>query len=251
MSNSHFMHALRAVAPVALLFLAACSDKAQVANTTQEVMDTKNPGVVGAIENAVGYDNNIPEVQAALYAGQVVRDLENRDKYEAGAITARDKGDGKAALENIHQAGLAMLSHPDRNLYVTEVGIDLQYGDLDPSRPVSAFDEGGSVGAVRTRIIGDYADAKEGNFEPRHLTYANRAIAEVERAMQAISRMNNLTLREQSAREAHAADVAHEYYLLRSYIYEAKGDKASAEADAKRAKYYEQMQAQLKSPAAR
>ena len=71
MSARHLLHALRAVAPVALLLLAACSDKAQFANTTQEVMESKNGPIGSAITNALGSSTGNPETDAALGACDV------------------------------------------------------------------------------------------------------------------------------------------------------------------------------------
>ena len=247
MNNRHLMHALRTVAPVALLFLAACTEKAQVANATQEVMDAKNPGVVGMIKNAAGASTGNPETDAALGAEDAIRKVQQSDRLQAEAIAARDRGDPTTAQDKIQEI-FGKGNRSPNNLLITSLGIALQYGQPDANEKLENLKLTQNV---------DKEQATDGNWNRSQMRDAEEGIKESERVLKALSQMN-LSPQERRSRQANAAAAAAEYYGYEAALYRIKARQAHnsmddhvrqelAEYAEKQQQYYHQMERDLRA----
>ncbi len=236
MSTKHLLHALRVVAPLALLFLAACSDKAQVANTAQQVMDAKNPGVVGAIENALGTSTGNPETDAAIGAEDVVKKMEQTDKLEAEARDAANKGDYQTAEAKLDDARKI---RPGADFDFTEYGIALQCGEIPRNDS--------QVNVIHRLSEDEYATRDGHTISPKEINFVTAGIREIERTRQAVSNMKDkLTLAEYKRRQADLAGRSLTFYLYREEFYRANGDLAKADADHASMDAYSKMEWDLK-----
>ena len=213
-------HALRLAAPLALLLLAACTPQAQTANTAQQVIDAKNPGVVGAIKNAAGASTGNPETDAALGAGDVIENLVKADKLESEAVAARSRGEGTTAQEKITAA---IKIRPNPYLYITRMGIALQFGQ--------AIERDGTAEVLSTF---------EDKTTPQAFAYADAAIAEVERVLKVTGRMN-LSSQDREPRRYRTIMAAAEFYEVRAAMYVKAGNSSAAGIDYNRKNELDQM----------
>ncbi len=234
-------HHLRALAPFALLFLAACSDKAQVANTTQQVVDAKNPGVVGAIKNAAGTGVTDKEIDAAINASDAIkRMLESRAAEDAiKAASARD--DPAAAEATI--ASAQNRRPDDKVIESAALGAALQCGE--------------SADVIERRIarIGDGAAywSLNASFGPPNTLRTQidlwRAASEAERVLQALNKMN-LPAKERLRRQIAAAKALVSIHNRIGAIEAGPGDEVGVRVAQKEATKYQQMQRELEARAA-
>jgi len=214
-------HALRLAAPLALLLLAACTPQAQTANTAQQVIDAKNPGVVGAIKNAAGASTGNPETDAALGAGDVIENLVKADKLESEAVAARGKGEGTTAQEKITAA---IKIRPNPYLYIMRMGIALQFG------------QGGIERDGTAEVLSTFED----KTTPQAFAYADEAIAEVERVLKVTGRMN-LSSADRDPRRYRTIMAAAEFYEVRAAMYAKAGNQSAAGMDNYRKNELDQM----------
>ena len=254
MSARHLLHALRAVAPVALLLLAACSDKAQFANTTQEVMESKNGPIGSAITNALGSSTGNPETDAALGAGEVVRSIEVSDKAEADAIAAADRNDGNSAVLALD---LAYGARPTRALDITRVRIALETGDQAATQRVnelrSSMENDRFNTMMNLRVI--RPQSRDSGEIHSKMEFVTSTINQVEIVLRAVEKMG-LPDKERRQRQANAALAASEFYSQRARLYDLKVEfgfrpaesAAAAAADRARVANYEQMYRSLMGP---
>ncbi len=247
MSTRHF-RALRAVAPLALLLLAACSDKQTISQSYQEFMDTKNPGVAGVVSNATGSGTGNSEIDAALGAGDVVRQIQRSDTLEAEARDAADKNDAATA-----EAKLKELNDGRRkpNFEAVQLAVALQCGESDKV--------GERMNAVRDAMIKAGKD-KDGSPSYAQFRTVDLAIQESERVLRDLTR-NQMKLlpHDRNERLANTAITLAQLYDTLAYLnsssaeYEdgdfsaRESDMGASQVDEKRAREYRSMYGNLTS----
>jgi hypothetical protein len=222
MSSKH--RALRAIAPFALLFLAACSPQAQTASTAQEFMDTKLPGILGAIKNALGMSTGNPETDAALGAAAVIQQMEASDKFQQEALVAAFRGDSRTAEENITAA---LNGRPNQFIDITALRVALQCGEETSSERRATIESRVSFFKDRSKAV----------------SYLQLAIDETKNAMLALERMD-VTESERKSRQAAAANAAALLYTRRASLYNSE-EAYKKDSDLARAATYRQMQQEL------
>lgn len=123
-----YRHALRALAPMLLLLLTACSDEKQAVSMYSEVSKQNHPGVGGVIDDALGNKTGNKEIDAAIDATKPIRDLERRDKAHDALMTALAAGDKKEADARLRELG--DLGQTDETP-LDKLRYSLQFGEPD------------------------------------------------------------------------------------------------------------------------
>jgi hypothetical protein len=216
-------------APIALLLLAACSDQQTAANAYQNFADTKHPGVVGAILDAVGHTSDNPEVAAAIDAGSVVRDQENADRLEAEALAAADSGNVKkaeAALRDVDEIGRT----PD--LDIMSFNIAVQLGEKEMTDRFKA---------IRTQMQDNLQEAKDGRPSLENAMYIDKAVTDTEDTMRRLATSKTLSARERHDRQQYAAYALAEFYGQEAAMSRLRGFDESVPKYEARQRYYENM----------
>ena len=234
-------HHLRALAPLALLFLAACSDKAQVANTTQQVVDAKNPGVVGAIQNATGTGVTDKEIDAAINASDTIKGmLESRAAEES--IKAASARDDSAAAEATIAAAQSRRPN-DKAIEAVAFGAALQCGESADviERRLAKIGDGAAYWSLHA------SDGPPNNIRTQYDLF--RASQEAEHVLQDLNKMN-LPMKERLRRQIATAKAMVSIENRVGAIEASADDEAGVKYAQQEAAKYQQMQRELEAKAA-